>query len=62
MALVALWVPQAVGHQTLAQPFVRNFLGPLAFAQEQDVGLHVRRGDARERTLRQADRAQQLGL
>ena len=46
VALVALGVPETIGHRAQLQPFGLDRLGPLPLAQEQDVGLHLGARDA----------------
>ncbi len=62
VAVAALPVAHVFGHEAAVDPVVAGLLAPFAPAQEQDVGLHLGRGNAGEGTCRQTDRAQQLGL
>jgi hypothetical protein len=62
VALVALGVPETIGHRAQLQPFGLDRLGPLPLAQEQDVGLHLGGRDAGEGALGEPDGTQQVSL
>ena len=62
VALVALGMPETIGHRAQLQPFGLDRLGPLPLAQEQDVGLHLGGGDTGEGALGEPNGTQEVRL